>query len=353
VHPAQYMPPFAWGNDGERMTEDGFLTVAERVLARRNVELTETRRDSLRQTYRRGTRDEHALRAGLGLARELLRGGARRVRGAHRRRVQRSGDRAAGGAHRTRAGARRRYRADPRARRPRPRRRAPGAPARYSGGHRRRHLEPARSRGWAPRSIAPWVLRQRGAGTVPGERLPHQPRRGGAAGGGGRGRRRSQRSGWPTISAGHAAVRYLLGSSVRSCWRPTTTTSCSAPAATRRWCSGESPARADISPTGPRPSSWPSCTIRARRRGPGSPQPSVQFGGRRASDGGARAQAGGLRGVLHIADQDEPLGRSRSAPEGAAQTGALRGGSQEGRYRGRAAPGWCPAAPTAVPRSRR
>lgn len=38
------------------MTEEGFLTVAERVLARRNVEWTETRRDSLRQTYRRGTR---------------------------------------------------------------------------------------------------------------------------------------------------------------------------------------------------------------------------------------------------------------------------------------------------------
>ena len=44
------------GDDGPAMTEDGFLTVAERVLARRNVEWTETRRDSLRQTYRRGTR---------------------------------------------------------------------------------------------------------------------------------------------------------------------------------------------------------------------------------------------------------------------------------------------------------
>ena len=38
------------------MTEAGFLTVAERVLARRNVEWTESRRESLRQTYRRGAR---------------------------------------------------------------------------------------------------------------------------------------------------------------------------------------------------------------------------------------------------------------------------------------------------------
>jgi len=56
VTPPKYMPPFAWGTTGQRMTEDGFLTVAERVLARRSVEWTETRRDSLRQTYRRGTR---------------------------------------------------------------------------------------------------------------------------------------------------------------------------------------------------------------------------------------------------------------------------------------------------------
>ena len=56
VTPPKYVPPFAWGTTGQRMTEDGFLTGAERVLARRNVEWTETRRDSLRQTYRRGTR---------------------------------------------------------------------------------------------------------------------------------------------------------------------------------------------------------------------------------------------------------------------------------------------------------
>ena len=56
VTPPKYVPPFAWGAAGERMTEEGFLTVAERVLARRNVEWTEARRESLRQTYRRGTR---------------------------------------------------------------------------------------------------------------------------------------------------------------------------------------------------------------------------------------------------------------------------------------------------------
>jgi UDP-N-acetylglucosamine diphosphorylase/glucosamine-1-phosphate N-acetyltransferase len=54
ITPPKYVPPFAWGSDGERMTEDGFLTVAQRVLARRNVEWTDARRDSLRQTYRRG-----------------------------------------------------------------------------------------------------------------------------------------------------------------------------------------------------------------------------------------------------------------------------------------------------------
>jgi hypothetical protein len=52
----KYVPPFAWGTAGERMTEDGFLTVAERVLARRSLEWTESRRESLRQTYRRGAR---------------------------------------------------------------------------------------------------------------------------------------------------------------------------------------------------------------------------------------------------------------------------------------------------------
>ena len=49
----KYVPPFAWGVGGERMTEDGFLRVAERVMARRNVAWTEAQRESLRRTYRR------------------------------------------------------------------------------------------------------------------------------------------------------------------------------------------------------------------------------------------------------------------------------------------------------------
>jgi UDP-N-acetylglucosamine diphosphorylase/glucosamine-1-phosphate N-acetyltransferase len=35
------VPAFAWGLDGERMTEEGFLTVARRVLPRRQVEVTD------------------------------------------------------------------------------------------------------------------------------------------------------------------------------------------------------------------------------------------------------------------------------------------------------------------------
>ncbi len=50
----KYVPPFAWGSGGEeRMTEEGFLLVAERVLARRNVILSTERRESLRRTFAR------------------------------------------------------------------------------------------------------------------------------------------------------------------------------------------------------------------------------------------------------------------------------------------------------------
>jgi UDP-N-acetylglucosamine diphosphorylase/glucosamine-1-phosphate N-acetyltransferase len=52
----KYVPPFAWGLGGERMTEEGFLRVAERVLARRDVAWTDARRESLRRTYRRTAR---------------------------------------------------------------------------------------------------------------------------------------------------------------------------------------------------------------------------------------------------------------------------------------------------------
>jgi UDP-N-acetylglucosamine diphosphorylase/glucosamine-1-phosphate N-acetyltransferase len=52
-NPPKYIPAFAWGSAGERVTEDGFLTVAQRVLARRDVSWSEARQDSLRRTYAR------------------------------------------------------------------------------------------------------------------------------------------------------------------------------------------------------------------------------------------------------------------------------------------------------------
>jgi len=51
----KFVPPFAWGIGGERMTEDGFLRIAERVLARRDVAWTAARRESLRRTFQRAT----------------------------------------------------------------------------------------------------------------------------------------------------------------------------------------------------------------------------------------------------------------------------------------------------------
>lgn len=54
--PPKYVPPFAWGADGHgRLTADGFLRVAERVMTRRNVEMTPERRRSLELTFIRGT----------------------------------------------------------------------------------------------------------------------------------------------------------------------------------------------------------------------------------------------------------------------------------------------------------
>jgi hypothetical protein len=38
------------------MSEDGFLRVAERVMARRNVDFSADRRESLRLAYQRSTR---------------------------------------------------------------------------------------------------------------------------------------------------------------------------------------------------------------------------------------------------------------------------------------------------------
>lgn len=55
--PPKYIPPFAWGSSGaERVSEDGFLRVAERVMARRNVTFSPARRESLRQALQRSTR---------------------------------------------------------------------------------------------------------------------------------------------------------------------------------------------------------------------------------------------------------------------------------------------------------
>jgi UDP-N-acetylglucosamine diphosphorylase/glucosamine-1-phosphate N-acetyltransferase len=55
--PPKYVPPFAWGCSGvERMSEDGFLRVAERVMGRRNVVFSLDRRESLRRAYQRSTR---------------------------------------------------------------------------------------------------------------------------------------------------------------------------------------------------------------------------------------------------------------------------------------------------------
>ena len=54
--PPRYVPPFAWGGqDDARLTAEGFLRVAERVMPRRGVELTPERRRSLEQTFARGT----------------------------------------------------------------------------------------------------------------------------------------------------------------------------------------------------------------------------------------------------------------------------------------------------------
>lgn len=50
----KYVPPFVWGaGGGERLSEEGFLQIAERVLPRRDVPFSDERRDSLRHIYRR------------------------------------------------------------------------------------------------------------------------------------------------------------------------------------------------------------------------------------------------------------------------------------------------------------
>ncbi len=52
--PGKYVPPFAWGAvGGERLTEEGFLRIAERVLPRRQVEFTPARAAGLTALFRR------------------------------------------------------------------------------------------------------------------------------------------------------------------------------------------------------------------------------------------------------------------------------------------------------------
>ena len=53
IVPPKYVAAFAWGSAGERITEEGFLTVARRVLARRDVAWSEARQESLRRAYGR------------------------------------------------------------------------------------------------------------------------------------------------------------------------------------------------------------------------------------------------------------------------------------------------------------
>lgn len=52
----KYVLPFAWGAGNEqRLSEEGFLRIAERVMPRRDVPFTDERRQSLAATYRRLT----------------------------------------------------------------------------------------------------------------------------------------------------------------------------------------------------------------------------------------------------------------------------------------------------------
>jgi hypothetical protein len=57
VRPPKYVPPFAWGGDGDaRTTREGFLRVAERVLPRRDVALDAATRAFLAGVYDWATR---------------------------------------------------------------------------------------------------------------------------------------------------------------------------------------------------------------------------------------------------------------------------------------------------------
>lgn len=49
--PPKYVPPFAWGFDGETVRRDGFLTVAARIMPRRQVAVTDDVRATLERIY--------------------------------------------------------------------------------------------------------------------------------------------------------------------------------------------------------------------------------------------------------------------------------------------------------------
>ena len=57
VRPPKYVRPFAWGVEGEPMNIEGFLTVANRVMPRRNVAVTDEVRRMLEDVYRAATRE--------------------------------------------------------------------------------------------------------------------------------------------------------------------------------------------------------------------------------------------------------------------------------------------------------
>lgn len=53
--PPKFIPPFAWGLDGERAALDGFLTIASRSMPRRQVEVTDAVRATLSRLYQHAT----------------------------------------------------------------------------------------------------------------------------------------------------------------------------------------------------------------------------------------------------------------------------------------------------------
>jgi hypothetical protein len=54
VRPPKQVAPFAWGDTGGRVTRDAFLTVAERVMPRRGVKVTDEVRAMLSAIYGHG-----------------------------------------------------------------------------------------------------------------------------------------------------------------------------------------------------------------------------------------------------------------------------------------------------------